>query len=84
MRARDLAVIEELAGQLKNETGLAPDDPRNRVVANLILFLSAFAPMRDWLTKDVDDELILRTVSAGVAAMVKQIAADSESEEDAE
>ncbi len=74
MRARDRAVIERLGKQLRALTHLPEDDPRAEVMANLIGFLAAFAPMRDWLNRDVDDEVILRTVAAGVAAMVERLA----------
>ena len=73
MRARDEAVLDELAGQLRRRTGLADDDDRARVLANLMLFLAAFAPMRDWLTRDIDDDLILDTVADAVAAMVERL-----------
>lgn len=75
MRARDQAVIDALALQLRERAGLADSDPRAAVIANLIIFLAAFAPMRDWLNRDIDNEVILRTVTAGVVAMVDQLAA---------
>lgn len=74
MRARDEAVIESLANRLRSKANLSEDDPRAEVMANLIVFLSAFAPMRDWLNRDIDDEVILRTVASAVAAMVDQLA----------
>lgn len=77
MRARDRAVIEGLAARLRHRARLSEGDPRAEVLANLIIFLGAFAPMRDWLNKDVDDEVILRTVSAGVAAMLDQLAREN-------
>jgi AcrR family transcriptional regulator len=77
MRARDRAVIEGLAARLRQRARLSEGDPRAEVLANLIIFLGAFAPMRDWLNKDVDDEVILRTVSAGVAAMLDQLAREN-------
>jgi AcrR family transcriptional regulator len=78
MRARDEALIKELATRLRKRTGLPAHDRRAEVLANLIIFISAFAPMRDWLQQDVDDELILRTVSAGVAAMIDRLAEERE------
>nr|MBF0685637.1 TetR/AcrR family transcriptional regulator [Pseudomonas sp.] len=77
MRARDRAVIEALAARLRQRTTLSEDDPRAEVMANLIGFLAAFAPMRDWLIKDVSDEVVLQTVSSGVAAMLERIAQDA-------
>ena len=73
MRARDEAVLDALADQLRRRTGLPADDPRAEVVANMIVFLAAFAPMRDWLNRDIDDTVILKTVAAAVRAMVDQL-----------
>ncbi|ASK35474.1 TetR family transcriptional regulator [Alcanivorax sp. N3-2A] len=74
MRARDQAVIQALAAQLRKKARLQEQDRRAEVLANMIVFLGAFAPMRDWLHQDIDDELILNTVTAGVAAMLNQLA----------
>lgn len=74
LRAREEAVIAAMAARLRDRTGLPKQDPRAEVIANLILFIAAFGPMRDWLLQDVDDELILRTVATGVAAMLEQLA----------
>ena len=77
MRVRDEALIKALAARLRDHAGLSATDRRAEVLANLIIFISAFAPMRDWLQQDVDDELILRTVAAGVTAMIDQLAEES-------
>ena len=79
MRTRDEALIRTLATRLRARTGLAAQDPRAEVMANLIIFISAFAPMRDWLQQDVEDEVILRTVATGVAAMIERLAEDGDS-----
>ena len=70
---RDETVLNALADQLRERTGLPEDDPRAEVVANMIVFLAAFAPMRDWLNRDIDDTVILKTVAAAVRAMVDQL-----------
>ncbi len=77
MWARDRAVIEALGAQLREFTHLPEDDPRAEVMANLIVFLAAFAPMRDWLNRDVDDDVILQTVASGVAAMIDRLAEEA-------
>ncbi len=77
MRARDRSLIDNIAAQLRSRVGLPEDDQRAVVIANLIGFLAAFAPMRDWLTREVDDELMLRTVAAGVAAMIERLAEEN-------
>ena len=73
MRARDQAVIAALATRLRERAGLSDDDQRADVLANLIVFLGAFAPMRDWLNRGIDDTVILKTVAAAVRAMVNQL-----------
>lgn len=80
MRIRDRAVIEALAERLRKIGHLPDEDPRAEVFANLIIFLAAFAPMRDWLTKNIDDELVVQTVAAGVAAMLDRLAAEADQE----
>jgi len=73
MRAHDTQLINDLAAHLRRMTDLADDDRRADIVANLIVFLAAFAPMRDWVHRDIDEELLASTVSAGVAAMVENL-----------
>lgn len=77
MRTRDRGMIDELAARLRKIACLPDDDQRAEVLANLIGFLAAFAPMRDWLTTEIDDELMLRTVAAGVAAMIDHLAEEA-------
>lgn len=73
MCARDESVLNALATQLRKRANLPDSDPRVDVVANMIIYMAAFAPMRDWLTRDLDDELILSTVTASVTAMVDRL-----------
>jgi AcrR family transcriptional regulator len=77
MHARERALIESLSARLKEKAGLPDEDPRAEVIANVIIFMAGFAPMRDWLNTDVDDEVILRTVASSVTAMVDRLAQDS-------
>lgn len=74
MRARDESYISELAEQLCIATGVKSDDPRARIIANAVMFMAAFGPMRDWLNRDIDNEVVLETISIGVAAMVNKLA----------
>lgn len=72
MRMREIAVMKDLADQLRLRLGIAEDDdPRLEVVANVLVFLATFGPMRDWLNRDIPSDLVLRTVAAGAAAMVR-------------
>lgn len=73
MRAHDLALIKSLSDQLRKRTGNGDEDARIEIMANILIFLSAFAPMRDWLTRDIPDEVVVKTVSAGAAAMLRHL-----------
>lgn len=72
MRAREKAIAKDLAAQLESITKLPASDPTLEVMAQMIIYLAAFGPMRDWLLK-ANSETTLRVVSAGVAAMVDQL-----------
>ena len=74
MRNHDEAVLADLARRLRKCTGLKEDDERAVIIANLLIFLAAFAPMRDWLTRDIDNELALDTVATAVTAIVDNLA----------
>lgn len=74
MRAREVAWMNSLSERLRQYTGLPAEDRRPEIIANLIIFLTAYAPMRDWLLQDIDSELILHTVAGGVAAMLDRLA----------
>jgi len=73
MRARDIALIAALADELRKRSGRDVDDMQLRILANVLVFLSAFAPMRDWLIKDAPEEMVVRTVAAGAAAMTRSL-----------
>lgn len=73
MRAREKAIAKDLAVQLEAITTLPAEDPALEVMTQVIIYLAAFGPMRDWLLK-TNKETTLRVVSAGVAAMVDQLA----------
>lgn len=73
LHARERAAMQDLADQLSLRLGLTTQDRRLDIIANLMVFLSAFGPMRDWLNRDIPDEVILKTVSAGAAAMVRTL-----------
>lgn len=77
MRRRDEMVIGALADKLRIRTELPEGDPRVDIIANLIIYLAGFGPMRDWLHQDLDPELIANTVAAGINAMVENLAATS-------
>lgn len=73
MRSRDQLVIQQMAAKFRDRAGLENDDPRADIIANLIIYLAGFGPLRDWLHQDIDDEIIVNTVAAGVTAMVETL-----------
>ncbi|WP_272848277.1 TetR/AcrR family transcriptional regulator [Paracoccus saliphilus] len=77
MRLREIAVMKDLADQLADRLGIEAGDQRLEIVANLMVFLSAFGPMRDWLNRDQPDEAIVKTIAAGAAAMIRSAVDDS-------
>ncbi len=73
LHERERRMLDDLAAHLRRRAGLAKDDPRAEIVSNLIIFNTAFGPMRDWLLKGVDQELLLRTVAGSIVAMVDRL-----------
>ncbi|OUS21125.1 TetR family transcriptional regulator [Rhodobacterales bacterium 59_46_T64] len=73
MRARDMALIHDLSEQLRKRSGRPVDDMQMDVLANVLVFLAAFGPMRDWLIKEVPEETVVRTVAVGAAAMIREL-----------
>ena len=82
MRIRDEMVIGKLADQISQLTALPENDPRAQVMANLIIFMAGFGPLRDWLHTDLDSELVSDTVSAAIVAMIENLANSSPSTPD--
>lgn len=74
MRARDEHLINRLAGSIEDLTQLPENDPRTLVVANLVLFMASFGPLRDWLHQDRDNDLVADTVAAAIVAMIENLA----------
>lgn len=77
MRIRELALIKDIADQLRRRSGRELDDAELEVLANVLLFLSVYAPMRDWLSRDIPEETVIRTVAVGAAAMVRELIAET-------
>lgn len=71
---RDRRLVETVAQMIRETANLPDDDRRTDIVANLVVFLNAFMPLREWCMRDIDEDLIVRTVSAGIAAMIQQLA----------
>lgn len=79
MRLREETLIEDGAQLLAQRFGLPKGDERAMIATNLIVFLSAFGPMRDWLNpKGSNSESVARITAAGIAAMVRQMLSDEQ------
>jgi AcrR family transcriptional regulator len=78
LREREERMLAALSLYLRVRGGLASDDKRVEVMANFILFANAFAPMRDWLMRDIDEDLVMETVIDGILAMVDGLAPQKE------
>lgn len=78
MHAREIANMKDVADELRRRSGKEIDDAQLEILANLLVFLAAFGPMRDWLNKDVQQDTIIRTVATGVAAMVRALIGEAE------
>ncbi|MEM7271066.1 MAG: TetR/AcrR family transcriptional regulator [Pseudomonadota bacterium] len=74
LRQREEAAIADLSAYLRRRCGLSDDDQRAKVIANLMIFLNAFGPFRDWLQRDVDEEEALKTIVRALSAMIEDLA----------
>lgn len=79
---RDRRLVDGVADMVRETMDLPADDRRADVVANLVVFINAFMPLREWAMRDIDEELVLRTVSAGVAAMIAELGKTSDEAQD--
>lgn len=74
MRARDERAINLLAESIHDLTRLPENDARVLIVANLVIFMASFGPLRDWLHQDLDNDLVADTVAAAIVAMIENLA----------
>lgn len=77
LRQREENAAVDLVEQLRHITKIPEGDPKLKILAQLIIYLASFAPMRDWLMKDIDNEVILDTVATAVAAMIDRLTTDN-------
>jgi len=69
---KDSDLIDGVAGNIKRFPGITGDEKRINLVANIIVFLNGFVPMRDWNLKAYELEEILDLV----VEMVSKILVD--------
>ncbi len=60
--SRDKAFVDRMADRIRMFTGIKSDDKRVEIIANIIDFLNAFIPMRNWNLKEYDVDAILEVV----------------------
>lgn len=73
LRMREERLIADLAERIAARTEAAATDPRVRVIANFIIYLNAFGPLRDWLMSEEEEAVAMEVVAAGVDAMVASL-----------
>lgn len=76
LREREERVLEDLSSHLREHCKLPDDDPRPLIIANLLIFMHAFGPFRDWLHRDIDEEVVERTVARAIRAVIRDLASD--------
>ena len=74
VRDREERVMEDLAGHIRGHCGLDADDKRPLIIANMLIFMHAFGPFRDWLTRNIDEEVVERTVAQAIKAIIRDLA----------
>lgn len=73
LREREEQQTDALARYLKDRAGLADDDDRAKVIANLLVLTNAYGPLRDWVYRDIDMETALDTVVDAAMAMISTL-----------
>ncbi|PTW54362.1 TetR family transcriptional regulator [Breoghania corrubedonensis] len=73
MRERERTLIEDAAGELRKRFSLGEGDPRFEILANLLVYLATFGPMRSWLQTELPVDVIVHATSAAAAAMIRQV-----------
>ena len=76
LRDREERVLQDLSSYLHSHCNLAEDDPRPRIIANLLIFMHAFGPFRGWLMRGHDNEEVERTVARAIRAIIRDLAKD--------
>lgn len=76
LREREERVLEDLSSRLRAHCKLAEDDPRPRIIANLLIFMHAYGPFRDWLLKGINEEEVERTIARAIRAIIRDLAND--------
>jgi len=74
LREREERVLQDLSSRLRAHCNLSEDDPRPRIIANLLIFMHAFGPFRDWLMRGIDQEEVERTVARAIKAVIRDLA----------
>ena len=73
MRERERKLIEDAAAELRKRFALEVEDPRFEILANLLVYLATFGPMRSWLQPELSEDVIVRATATAAAAMIRQV-----------
>ncbi len=76
LREREERVLVDLSNHLRTHCNLADDDPRPRIIANLLIFMHAFGPFRGWLMRGIDETEVEKTVASAIRAIIRDLAQD--------
>ena len=77
---RDAALVDSVAAGIDHFYELSADDDRVVLVANVVVFLDAFLPLRGWNLRQFDADYLARTLAGLVSDMIASLEADSGAE----
>lgn len=60
--SRDKAIVDRMTARIRMYTKIKDEDKRVEIIANIINFLNAFIPMRDWNLKAYELDAVLEVV----------------------
>ncbi|HJP23453.1 MAG: helix-turn-helix domain-containing protein [Alphaproteobacteria bacterium] len=77
---RDAALVDRVAKGIDHFYDLKADDDRVAVIANVIVFLTAFLPLRGWNLHQFDTAYLAKTLARLVTDMIGTLKTGAESE----
>jgi AcrR family transcriptional regulator len=77
---RDAALVDSVAAGIDHFFELSADDDRVVLVANVVVFLDAFLPLRGWNLRQFEAEYLARTLAGLVSDMIAGLENDAVTE----
>ncbi len=68
---REANLVQRVSNNIVNFSDFKEGDKRIEVIANLIVFINAFMPLRGWNLKNLDQQFVLDTVIELVTKMIE-------------